>query len=63
MIKLNNHLLVSVLFWFGFIMASFGFFTEYAQRVIYLASDFYLKMAMVSFLASIALSRIESSKS
>jgi hypothetical protein len=62
MFKLDNHVLVHILYWFGLVMAAFGFFTEISQRIIYLSSDFYLQLAMVSFLPSIALSRIVSSE-
>ena len=59
MIKLTNSTLIRAFYWFGLIMASFGFFTEYSQRIIYMNSDLYFKMAMISLLAAIALSRID----
>ncbi len=59
MFKLTNRTLIRAFYWFGLIMAAFGFFTEYSQRIIYMSSDLYFKMAMVSLLASIALSRID----
>jgi len=59
MFRLDNHILVRVFYWFGLVMALFGFFTEISQRIIYLSSDFYLQLSVVSFLAAIALSRIE----
>ncbi len=62
MFRLDNHVLVHIFYWFGLVMAAFGFFTEISQRIIYLSSDFYLQLSMVSFLAAIALSRIEASK-
>ncbi|MFH0828683.1 MAG: hypothetical protein V1907_00680 [Candidatus Kerfeldbacteria bacterium] len=63
MIKLDNHMLIRSFYWFGLIMGSFGFFTEISQRIIYMSTDFYLKLAMVSLLAAISLSKIEESKS
>lgn len=62
MIKLDSHTLIRAFYWFGLIMGAFGFFTEYSQRIIYMSSDLYFKMSMVSLLASIALSRIESGR-
>lgn len=58
MFKFNNSLLSQVYYWFGLVMAVFGFFTEVSGQQLYLSSSFYLEMSIVSFLAAIALSSV-----
>lgn len=62
MIKFTNSVLVRVYYWFGVVMAVFGFFTEISGQQIYLSSGFYQTMAIIAFLAATALSQIESTK-
>ncbi len=59
LMKFNNRVLVRAYYWFGVVMAVFGFFTETSGQQIYLSSGFYQTMAIIAFLAAIALSRID----
>ncbi len=58
-IKFTNKLLASVFYWFGLVMAVFAFFTEISEQQIYLSSNFYFEMSLVSFLAAIAMATID----
>jgi hypothetical protein len=59
MMRFTNKALVRVYYWFGVVTAAFGFFTEISGQQVYLSSGFYQTMAIIAFLASIALSRID----
>lgn len=56
MMKFTNKTLATAYYWFGVIMAIFGFFTEISEQQLYLSSGFYLTMSIVAFLAAIAVS-------
>ena len=60
--KFTNKLLATVFYWFGLIMAAFGFFTELSNQQIYLSSSFYFNMAVLGFLAGIAVATIDRMK-
>ncbi|MBI5405224.1 MAG: hypothetical protein HY976_03270 [Candidatus Kerfeldbacteria bacterium] len=60
--KFTNKLLASVFYWFGLVMAAFGFFTELSGQQIYLSSSFYFNMSVLGFLAAIAVATIERMK-
>jgi len=58
-VKFTNRLLASVFYWFGLIMAAFGFFTELSDQQVYLSSSFYFNMAVLGFLAAISVATIQ----
>jgi len=56
--KLTSTVLAHAFYWFGIVMAVFAFFTEVSGQTTYLSSPFYMEMAIVAFLAAIAVSNI-----
>lgn len=56
--KFTNKLLATVFYWFGLIMAAFGFFTELSGQQIYLSASFYFNMSVLAFLAAISLATL-----